>query len=315
MGKLIKKVWASRWTPVAVVLMVIGSVWVYRHPIGRQTFALDVNMLVSGNPGLQEVCLTFDDGPHPESMTKILDVLKSEGVHASFFVVGKVVDKHPELVRRMMAEGHEVGNHTYTHKRLNQMPIASARQEIAACAASVKRATGADMTLLRPPGMEYNNAVLHLTQDLGYVTCHWNVVAGDYVSLPPTLVAQRVMAQVKPGAVILLHDSPDTALALRTIIRRLKAEKYRFVTATQMLARLPRPVIVASNAYAVKPETLLAKATQPKSGARRKPTVASPPIAKPTVRVRSEKAPVVDAPVWDGAPQNQGSTGDQSQSS
>lgn len=287
----------------------------FRHQHGRQTFALDVNMLVSGNPGLQEVCLTFDDGPHPESMTKILDVLKSEGVHASFFVVGKVVDKHPELVRRMMAEGHEVGNHTYTHKRLNQMPIESARQEIAACAASVKRATGADMTLLRPPGMEYNNAVLHLTQDLGYVTCHWNVVAGDYVSLPPTLVAQRVMAQVKPGAVVLLHDSPDTALALRTIIRSLKAQKYRFVTATQMLARLPRPVIVASNAYAVRTQTLVAKAVTPKPVVRKRVVGTPMTGAKPTAKARTEKAPVVDAPVWDGAPQNQGSTGDQSQSS
>lgn len=315
MSDLGRTIWRSRWTPVLVVLTALACVWVYRHPPGRATFQLQGNMLVSGNPGLHEVCFTFDDGPHPDSMTKILDILKRENIKATFFVVGKVVDQNPNLVRRMMAEGHEVGNHTYSHKRLNQMPIKSARQEIAACAASVKRATGADMTLLRPPGMEYNNDVLYLSQDMGYVTCHWNVVAGDYVSIAPALVARRVLDQVKPGAVILLHDSPDTALALPAIIKELKARKYRFVTASQMLSRLPRPVVVATNAYAVKPETLAAKMTVSPGPSKRRqaPAPVFRRVSKPTTPVTSR--PPVDAPVWDGSRTDGGLTGDQSQSS
>jgi len=244
-------------------------------------------------------------------MDKILDVLKQENVRATFFVVGKVVDQNPDLVRRMMADGNEVGNHTYSHKRLNQMPIASAKQEIAACAASVKRATGADMTLLRPPGMEYNNDVLHLAQDMGFVTVHWNALAADYVPVDPKVVYKRVINQTKDGSVILLHDSPDTADALRSIIRTLKAKKYRFVTATQMLSRLPRPVDIASNAFAVLPEPIASKPTSI-TVIKRKPAQAKPMIVKTKAQSATPKTPGVDVPTWDGGSCPENGPGDQS---
>ena len=298
--KWINRAWQSRWTPAAIVLILAGAWYAHRKVQERQTFQLQGDMLVSGNPHLHEVCLTFDDGPHPGSMDKILDTLKTQDVKATFFVVGKMVDLHPELVRRMMAEGNEVGNHTYTHKRLNQMPLASAKQEIAACAASVKRATGADMTLMRPPGMEYNNDVLYLAQQMGYVTVHWNVVAADYMPLDPQIIVQRVLNQTKDGSVILLHDSPDTAKALPTLIKALKSQGYKFVTTSQMLSRLPRPVYVASNAYSVKPKSALEPA--PAKESKRKPTLVARPSpsrtqpAEPTTIHR----PTVDAPAWDG---------------
>ncbi|MBS1724507.1 MAG: polysaccharide deacetylase family protein [Armatimonadetes bacterium] len=302
MGAL-RRIWSSRWTP-ALLLALVGAGWILLPKIKpRQTFQLEGDMLVSGNPSLHEVCLTFDDGPHPESMNRILDVLKKENVKATFFVVGKVVEQHPELVRRMMAEGHEVGNHTYSHKRLNQMPLGSARQEILACAAAVKRATGASMDLLRPPGMEYNNNVLYLSQELGYVTVHWNVVAADYVPVRPDVVVQRVMDQVKDGSVILLHDSPDTALALETVIRKLKAQKYRFVTTTQMLARLPRPVFIATNAFAVAPETPVAQTVSiPTSEGTRKPKPITGTKGAPVKAAlpRGRTTPPIDSPAWDG---------------
>jgi len=284
-----------------VLLTVLGGWYIHHKVEPHQTFQLDGEMLVRGNPTLHEVCLTFDDGPHPGSMDKILDVLKEEKVRATFFVVGKVVDQNPYLVRRMMAEGHEVGNHTYSHKRLNQMPIASARQEIAACAASVKRATGADMTLLRPRGMEYDNDTLHLSEEMGYVTVHWNVVAADYLPLAPATIVARVMNQTKDGSVILLHDSPDTANALKSVLRALKAKGYRFVTTTQMLARLPRPVNVASNAYTVKPEPVVVQPPTPVKVARKKAELVTRPTpaqAKPAST--GKRRPAMDAPVWDG---------------
>lgn len=297
-----RKVWSSRWMP-AVLLAVAALAWITFPKVKpRATFQLEGDMLVSGNPNLHEVCLTFDDGPHPESMNRILDVLKKENVKATFFVVGKVVEQNPALVRRMMMEGHEVGNHTYSHKRLNKMPLASARQEILACQAAVKRATGANMDLLRPPGMEYNNNVLYLCQELGYVTVHWNVVAADYVPTPPATIVDRVMSQVKDGSVVLLHDSIDTAGALETIIRKLKSEKYRFVTTTQMLARLPRPVFLASNAYAVAPELPVAQVSPPPtqvSVKRGRP--AAPLKTAPPKRAPGRTSIPIDHPTWDGA--------------
>ena len=296
-----KRTWVSRWTPAILVLLVVAGWSLFKKPTNRPTFQLDGDILVSGNPNLREVNLTFDDGPHPGSMNKILDVLKEENVRATFFVVGKIVDKHPELVRRMMAEGHEVGNHTYTHKRLTQMPLKSARQEIAACAASVKRATGADMTLLRPPGMGYNNSILHLAQDMGYVTIHWNVVAADYVRVDPRKVYERVMRQTGDGSVILLHDSPDTADALKDIIRSLRAKKFRFVTTTQMLARLPRPVLVPSNAYAVRDEPAdTAPVVRPTI--RKKVAINKPKAIVQPLDHRKARKTGIDTPTGDGAP-------------
>lgn len=296
-----RKVWLSRWTPALFVLAALSGWMLYKKAPPRPTFQLDGDILVSGNPNLHEVCLTFDDGPHPGSMDDILRVLKEEDVRATFFVVGKVVDQHPYLVRQMMSDGHEVGNHTYSHKRLIEMPIESARQEIAACAASVKRATGSNMTLLRPPGMKYNNAILNLAQDMGYVTIHWNVVAADYVPVEPGLVYNRVINQTRDGSVILLHDSPDTAKALRSIIKELKLRKYRFVTASQMLARLPRPVTVATNAFSVVPKPPVVVPTLQKAAPKKKPVptkLAAPPVKTPA----ATKSPrqVTDVPAWDG---------------
>ncbi len=299
-GLILKKVWQSRWTPVVVVVALIGGVYLARKVAPKETFELDADMLVRGNPNLHEVCLTFDDGPHPGSMDSILDTLRAKDVKATFFVVGKEVDLHPGLVRRMLAEGNEVGNHTYSHKRLNTMPIASAKQEILACAASVKRASGASMDLLRPPGMEYDKEVLQLNRSLGYVTVHWNVVAADYLDIPPSLIVKRVLDQVKDGSVILLHDAPATAKALPTIIDSLKARGYTFDTTTQMLARLPRPVYVASNAYSVKPPAPPVTETAKTKPVPKAPKVATTKPVPPAPGIRSTNRPAVDAPAWDG---------------
>ncbi|MBS1715593.1 MAG: polysaccharide deacetylase family protein [Armatimonadetes bacterium] len=298
-----KRIWSSRWTPAVLVAVAFGAYAVLRpKAMTRETFDLRGDLLVSGNPHLREVCLTFDDGPHRESMTKILDALRDANVRATFFVVGKVVEKEPALVRRMMQEGHEVGNHTYSHKRLTQMALESAKQEIRACASSVERATGAKMSLLRPPGMSYDRSVLDLARELGYVTVHWNVVAADYVPVAPDTIRARVMRQVKDGSVVLLHDSPDTAAALPLIIRDLRAKGFGFVTASQMLARLPRPVFVATNAYSVKPavpkpETAPARLVRQKPPVRAK-TDSGPRREGPDPTPRSPQ----DVPVWDGGP-------------
>ncbi len=287
------------------------SFWIFRHfKPTRATYDLGSDMLVSGNPNLKEVCLTFDDGPHKGSMDEILACLRENHVRATFFVVGSQVDRQPSLVRQMLAEGHEVGNHTYTHKRLNQMSLTSARQELAACEASVWRATGAKMTLMRPPGMEFNNNVLSLARDMGYVTIHWNVVAADYVKIDPKIIIQRVLKQTSNGSVILLHDSPDTAKALPEILKALKSQGYSFVTTTQMLARLPRPVVVASNAFHI-PQQQAQQVKEVVASKQKK--------VEKTTRVSKQKSgwqdksvrkELVDAPVWDGP--NLEKTGNQS---
>jgi len=232
-----------------------GGYWAWTKLKNRASvvnYTLRDDILVHGNQNLKEVALTFDDGPRPEVARELLNVLGKEEVKATFFVVGSQVEKHPALVRRMMNEGHEVGNHTYSHPRLNGLDAAGIKAEIARCDKAIFQATGARTNLFRPPGMRYDDVVIDTAQDLNYVTVHWNVGAQDFVGRDTSKVAQKVLNNTRPGSVILLHGHPDTLRAIPEIVRTLRAKGYRFVTVSQMLGRLPRPVYVKSNAYAAK---------------------------------------------------------------
>ena len=207
--------------------------------------------------------LTFDDGPHPDSAAPLLDLLGKLGVKATFFVVGGRVKARPDLVRRMIAEGHEVGNHTEDHQRLHDLPEAKVVQELSECEADVRAATGRGMTLMRPPGMRFTPAVLAVARARGYITVDYNNVAGDYVpngglsdltpeevaayGLDPKTIVERVERQFKPGTIILLHDNATTVSAVAEIVARARAQGYRFVTTAEMLASLPDPVRIVAN--------------------------------------------------------------------
>ncbi len=224
----------------------------YSKPGETKTYALGQDILVHGNVSLKEVALTFDDGPRPEIVRGMLDTLGKHGVRATFFVVGEQVEKHPAIVRRMMGEGHEVANHTFSHPRLDGMDAEAIKAELAQCDKAVFAATGAHTNLFRPPGMRYDQTVVRAAQDLGYVTIHWNVAAQDFLSQDPSEIERKVLSKVGDGSVILLHNHPDTAKALPGILQKLVAKGYRFVTVSQMLGRLPRPVYVKTNAFGAK---------------------------------------------------------------
>lgn len=209
-----------------------------------------------GRRDLNEVCLTIDDGPHP-SLHRILPILKQYGVKATFFMVGMRIKSSPQLVREVLAEGHEIGNHTQTHQRLDQLTPDQMRAEIAECEDTFEKATGGlKMTLFRPPGMRFTPDLLKIAREFNYTTVDWNYGAKDFVlkskGHPVTVgeghIAEFVLKQVTPGGIILLHDSDDTADALPQILEGLRAKGLAVKNVTQMLADLPTPVYVESNA-------------------------------------------------------------------
>jgi peptidoglycan/xylan/chitin deacetylase (PgdA/CDA1 family) len=280
-----------------VVVALLAGYYAFRNlgpDRAQSTYELNGDLLVHGNPTLKEVALTFDDGPYGETTEDILRILTEEGVQATFFVVGRHVEQRPELVRKIMASGHEVGNHTYSHPRLTEITSEQAREELVKCEQAVFDATGAHMNLMRPPGMKFDDGLLRLNQELGYTTIHWNAVAGDYVPVEPETIVKRILWQAQPGSVILLHDTAATAAALRLLVRRLKQDGYRFVTVTQMLARLPRPVFLVSNAGTVsveEPEPVVVRPAT--SGERRR--------APGSINLNSSpRTPLTDVPTWDG---------------
>jgi peptidoglycan/xylan/chitin deacetylase (PgdA/CDA1 family) len=206
-----------------------------------------------------------------------LNALAAEQARATFFVVGSRVEKEPNLIKRMIAEGHEVGNHTMTHRRLDALSPMEVRQEMIQCANAIRHAAGRDVTLFRPPGMRSNSQVLGVATSLGYTTIDWTTGAKDFtgsngngeqVEPSPKLIADRVLSNAFNGSIILLHDTPATAKAMPAIIRGLRARSFQIVSVSQMLASLPQPVFVSAN-----PLTRLVYASNPpaKQLARSKP--------------------------------------------
>lgn len=158
------------------------------------------------------VALTFDDGPDKEHTPRVLDLLKREGVTATFFVVGAKAEQNPELIRRIVAEGHTVANHSYHH--LPQSTLLSSHryaEELERCEEVVVRLTGLRMRLYRPPFGVTNPLLARAVKGLGLVTVGWSVRSLDTVSTDADRVVRRIMKRVCGGDVILLHDRLENA--------------------------------------------------------------------------------------------------------
>lgn len=213
--------------------------WVARSR-GEDLYDPAKALLMHGNRQLAEVALTFDDGPHPESRGQILDTLKQFGAHATFFDVGEHLVAQPELVKRTLAEGHEIANHSNTHLRLDELSPRDRHREINDAAITFYRVAHQHLTLLRPPGMRYNDAVIADTRDMGYIVVGYNTVARDAdPETEPDFIVQRTCDRVENGSILLLHDYPATAKALPEILKRLTSEGYHFVTVSEMISHLP----------------------------------------------------------------------------
>lgn len=191
------------------------------------------------------VALTFDDGPDPEVTPQVLELLRRHGAHATFFVIGRHAETFPELVRRIAAEGHEIGNHSYAHPRLlNFAPPALLQREIERGRRALQNVTRgtADVSYrppmgLKSPWLAYVQRRLHLR----VVT--WSLHARDTGRRPPELVAGRVLRRIRPGDIVLLHDGHDlpdrqrgtVVAALERILQGLGDKGLEAVTLGELL--------------------------------------------------------------------------------
>ena len=242
-------VWAlnpHRKTPLRKVFSPIE--WV-RHWKGIDRYDPGQALLQEGNPKFREVALTFDDGPDPRYGPAVAAILKQKNVPATFFLVGLRVKEYPDVAKLLAGDGFELANHTYNHQSLPALKPHEIANELRLCDADIVRATGQHTTLMRPPGVQYNDKVLGVAKALGYVTVSWTVGAKDYdKDTTADFIRERVLDRTAPGAIILLHqDTPATISALPAIIDGLRAQGYQFVTVSQMLGRLharrPSPLL------------------------------------------------------------------------
>ncbi len=201
----------------------------------------DGAMGVVGDANMR-IALTFDDGPHPTYTPEILDFLAEYNVKATFFVVGENVRENPELIRRELEEGHEVGNHTYTHPcALAKLSCDKLMDEINDCEDAIFETVDFRPHLFRPPGGANTCAVKRACSELGYTEVLWTVDTMDWnakTSLDSAL--KTVRENVKDGSIILFHDyvgrkKPITARALRILLPELCSKGCEFVYAEELI--------------------------------------------------------------------------------
>lgn len=192
------------------------------------------------------VALTFDDGPNGDATRQVLDVLKKENVTATFFLVGDNVKYYPDVAKQIVADGNEVGNHTSHHIRL--LPFEDSKDiqtDLLATDAEIFQATGQTPKFFRPPFGFRTPWILKAAEKIGLIPTTWNDQAHDYKYGNPVTIENKILAGVRPGGIIVLHDGfetrhdvqyPALIQSLPRIIEVLKQRGYSFVTLSQLYA-------------------------------------------------------------------------------
>jgi peptidoglycan/xylan/chitin deacetylase (PgdA/CDA1 family) len=204
------------------------------------------------------VALTFDDGPHATLTPKLLDILKEKGVKATFFVLGQCVVANPDILARAVAEGHEIGNHSWDHKSLTKVGAAGVASEINQTNAAIENASGKKPVLVRPPYGATNATITkRLNEEFGLKVVMWDVDPLDWKIRNSAHVESEILKGAKAGSIILSHDiHPTTVAAMASTIDALKAKGFQFVTVSELIA-MDRPKVAASKS----PVTTSAKNT------------------------------------------------------
>lgn len=180
------------------------------------------------------VALTFDDGPVPGVTERILDTLRAHDLHATFFLIGEKMAAAPDLARRILAEGHELGHHTYTHRKLTELPDAEVDLELDRTSAEFDK-IGVRPKWFRPPFGDLRQDQARRVRDRGMMVALWSVDSEDWRAVNGAEVTEKIVTHVHPGAVILSHDVPATAESLDATIRRLReTTSYRLGTVSEL---------------------------------------------------------------------------------
>ncbi len=197
-------------------------------------------LIKNNRQALKLVALTFDDGPHLTYTDEILDILKKYNIKATFFVVGTNVKYFPDKLKRIAAEGHEIGNHTYSHKFLTRYNDETITEEIKKAEEIILSTTGIKPKVFRPPGGMYNERIGNIAKDLGYISILWSQDPRDWSKTSISTIENKVISNASDGDIILFHDfnqkNSPTPEALRRIIPKLIEMGYRFVTVSDIIA-------------------------------------------------------------------------------
>ncbi|GJQ21837.1 MAG: oligosaccharide deacetylase [Bacteroidia bacterium] len=164
--------------------------------------------------------LTFDDGPHSEATPRVLDVLSAHRIKATFFLIGVHVKRHPEIVRRIAAEGHTIGNHSFDHPLMIFRDAAFLRSQILLTREIIEDSAGIPCRYFRPPYGAIGPAVYRIARENDQETVLWDIDSGDFRSSDPERAARRSAQLARSGSILLFHDNEQTKSRIGDILQR-----------------------------------------------------------------------------------------------
>ena len=208
-------------------------------PIGSLKVYANSPVYNSSKSTTEKIAITFDDGPHPVRTIKLLNVLKKHDIKATFFVIGQNVDNYPDALREIINDGHEIANHTYSHKILKNVDYNYVLNEIKDTEEAVSKNGGVITKIIRPPCGIFDSSLLNLACEDDYKIVLWNIDTHDWANESADNISKNIIKNVSGGDIILFHDYTSgenhTDEALERIIPMLKEKGYEFVTVSQLL--------------------------------------------------------------------------------
>ncbi|MBR6675842.1 MAG: polysaccharide deacetylase family protein, partial [Clostridia bacterium] len=187
------------------------------------------------DPSKPMIALTFDDGPSAHT-DRLLDIFAQYGAKGTFFVVGDLIDNRPSTVVRIVQEGHDIGGHGWSHKKLTTITEEEITDQIMLTRAKIYEVTGFDSHIMRPPYGSFNDTVKAVGALLGVSFIHWSVDPMDWKTKNADAVYNEIMRTAKDGAIVLCHDlHKSTVDAMELVIPQLIAEGYQLVTVSELM--------------------------------------------------------------------------------
>ena len=184
------------------------------------------------------VALTFDDVPSPHNTEEILAILRDNSIRATFFMVGKNIEKFPGLARAVLTDGHQLANHSFSHKRMIFDSTEFCRNEILKTDKAIRALGFQDEIVFRPPFGKKLVSLPWVLSDLGKLTVTWDAESEDTEYQDPDVLEQNVMSRVRRGSIILFHDGGGrkdaTIKAVKSVVRILKAQGFTFLTVNEL---------------------------------------------------------------------------------
>lgn len=244
-GALALKFWAK---PVTISRIAVGLFCISIIP----TFPADAATVWSVDTPRKQIAFTFDDGPKPETALPLIAMLEKLQVRATFFIVGREGNANIDILKQLHDQGHELANHTATHRRLPTLSDAEIHAELTDTNSLIKKITGCSPLYFRPPGGQFNTRIIEIAESLGLTIILWDVNAGDFVADGQKFlvndesrrddgasfakkVTERITTSATSGSIVLMHNGGDIIPMLPRIVETLRNQGYEIVTVGELL--------------------------------------------------------------------------------